>query len=303
MNVKGLRYFGAVAQFGSFTRAAETLGVAQSAVSMAVKKLENELGLQLIDRQDRSVTLTDEGRRLLHHARLVEQALADADLEMRELRGLGQGNVRVGIPGMMGSYFFPPVLMAFRHRYPDLDLTVIEGGTWELQRMLENKELDLGVIVEDFAPPELEIRPILRAEMLVVVASGHPLAAQQSVSYRTFFAQDLVMFKEGYFHRKVVDQLAREIDAQPRIVFETNLVPLIKQIVKQEFGVTTLLRMVVEEEPELTAIPFSEPVWLNLGIAWRRDGYLSRANRAFVDFLIEQLPEAQSRSGDEGETS
>lgn len=289
MNLRALRYFAQVAEANSFTRAAESLGVAQSAVSLAVKKLEQELGLQLIDRQDRSVNLTDEGRHLLRHARLIGQAVADAELEMSELKGLRQGEVRVGIPGMMGSYYFPPVLMAFRHRHPELNLSVIEGGTWELQRMLERKELDLGVIVEDFAPDDLEYRRILRAEMLVTVSREHPLAAMESVPYELFFEQDLVMFKEGYFHRKVVDQLAREIDAKPNIVFETNLIPLIKQIVKQEFGVTTLLGMVVSDEPDLVTIPFSEPVWLNLCIAWRRDGYLSRANQAFVDFVMEQM--------------
>lgn len=288
MNFKALQYFSTVAELGSFTQTAEKLGVAQSAVSMSVKKLEKELGLQLFLRHDRAVTLTDEGKRLLHHAQIIEQAVADATLEMQELKGLTQGSVRVGIPGMLGSYHFPPILMAFRHRYPDLNLSVIEGGTWELQQMLENRELDLSVIVEDFAPPELEIRRFLRAEMLVTVSRDDPLAKLDSITTEQFFQQDLVMFKEGYFHRKIVDRLAQETKAKPKIVFETNLIPLIKQIIKQEFGVSTLLGMVVEEDPDLVAIPFSDPVWLNLGIAWRKDGYLSQANRAFVEFVLEQ---------------
>lgn len=288
MNLNHLRYFASVAELGGFTRAAERLGIAQSAVSLAIKKLESDLGLQLLDRKDRTVTLTDEGRRLLHHARLIRKAVDDATLEMDELRGLTRGEVRVGIPGMLGSYYFPPVLMAFRHRYPELNLSVIEGGTWELQRMLERKELDLGVIVEDFAPPELEYRSLLSAEMLVTVARDHPLAARESIDFGTFFEQELVMFKEGYFHRKIVDDLARSIDATPNIVFETNLIPLIKQIVRQGFGVSTLLGMVVEGESDLVTLPFAEPVWLKLCIAWRRDGYLSRANRAFVDFVLDQ---------------
>ena len=288
MNLKSLRYFSTVAELSSFTRAAEILGVAQSAVSLSIKKLEDNLGLQLFDRQDRTIRLTDEGKRLLHHAALIQQAVADAEREMDDLKGLERGSVRVGIPGMMGSYFFPPILMAFRHRYPQLNLSVIEGGTGELQQMLENKELDLSVIVEDFAPPELETRHILRTQMMVTVSKEHPLANHTEISYDTFFEQDLVMFKEGYFHRMVIDQLACENNATPRIVFETNLTPLIKQIVKQEFAVSTLLGMAVEDDSELVTIPFKKPIWLNLCIAWRRSGYLSRANQAFVDFLLDQ---------------
>ncbi|CAG0911580.1 unnamed protein product, partial [Cyprideis torosa] len=110
-------------QLNSFSRAAESLNIAQSAVSASIKKLEQELGLLLFERRDRTIRLTDEGQCLLRHASTIQQTVADAELEMAELSGLKSGNVRVGIPGMLGSYHFPAILMAFRHRYPELDLS------------------------------------------------------------------------------------------------------------------------------------------------------------------------------------
>ncbi|MDI3324674.1 LysR family transcriptional regulator [Pontibacterium granulatum] len=288
MDIKPLRYFLAIAEANSFTKAAEKLHVAQPAISMAIKKLEAELDLTLFHRHERQISLTDEGRVLLQHSRRILQAIDDARLEMEELKGLTKGEVRVGIPSMLGSYHFPPILMAFRHRYPDLDLVVIEGGTWQLQQMLERGELDLAIIVAEFLPEELQAITFLREQMLVTVARDHPLATQESVSFGDFFNEELVMFKEGYFHRKIVDRVAATAGREPNISFETNLIPLIKAIVKQGFGISTLLGMVIEEDPELVGLPFSDPVWLDLSIAWRRDGYLSRANQAFVDFLLEQ---------------
>jgi len=288
MDLKQLRYFQAVAEAGSFTRAAQQLHVAQPAVSMGIRKLEEQLGLLLFQRQERKVRLTDEGQRLRQHAERILQAVDDAALEMAELRGLSQGEVRVGIPSMLGSYFFPPILMAFRHRYPTLKLTVIEGGTWQLQQMLERGELDLGVIVAEFVPPELEASTFLRAQMLVTVGQSHPFAGQDSVTPAQFFGEELVMFKEGYFHRRIVDRLAEVCGVSPEIGFETNLIPLIKSIVQQGFGISTLLEMVIQPDDQLVTRPFSEPVWLDLSIAWRRDGYLSQANRAFRDFVLEQ---------------
>lgn len=290
MDFKQLRYFHEIARLGSFTRAAEALYVAQPAVSVAIRKLETELDLTLFHRNDRKVTLTDEGARLLPHAQRILQAVSDAQLEMQELKGLTQGEVRVGIPGMLGSYYFPPILMAFRHRYPHLNLVVVEGGTWQLQQMLEGGELDLAVIVRDFVPPEVEAQTLLREEMRVIVAQDHRFAHQTSVSLPAFFAEELVMFRPGYFHRKIIDRLAQEAGVTPNIGFETNLLPLIKSIIKQGFGISTLLTMVVKEDPELVDLPFEQPLWLDLCIAWRREGYLSRANRAFVDFLLEQSP-------------
>ncbi|MDG9666754.1 LysR family transcriptional regulator [Hahella sp. CR1] len=287
MDIKSLRYFYEVARLGSFTRAAESLGVAQPAVSMALRKLETELTLTLLHRNDRRISLTDEGAILYRHAEKILRAADDAALEMSELKGLTRGEVRVGVPSMLGSFYFPPILMAFRHRYPTLNLSVIEGGTWRLQQMLEQGELDLGVIVAEFVPEELEARSFLREQMLVTVSQEHPFAKQQSVTPEQFFQEELVMFKEGYFHRKVVDRLAKAAGVTPNIGFETNLLPLIKSIIKQGFGISTLLGMVVEENESLVTIPFDTPIWLDLSIAWRRNGYLSRANQAFVEFLLE----------------
>ncbi len=286
MDIKPLRYFTEVARHASFTRAAEVLHVAQPAVSMAIRKLEAELELTLFHRTDRKVVLTDEGLRLLEHASRILQMMDDAQLEMQELRGLTRGEVRVGIPGMLGSYYFPPILMAFRHQHPNLRLSVVEAGTGRLREMLQEGVLDLAIIVADAVPDELEASVFLRQQMMVILPQDHALAQQRHISYKAFFNEELVLFQQGYFHRKAVDQIAKRGNCTPNIGFETNLLPLIKSIVKQGFGISTLLAMALRDDPELVAIPFEEPVWLDLSIAWRRQGYLSRANRAFVDFVL-----------------
>lgn len=124
---------------------------------------------------------------------------------------------------------------------------------------------------------------------MVVMADDHPLAACDSITPEDFFAQELVLFKEGYFHREVINRLLLETGLQPHIGFETNLIPLIKQIVKQGFGISTLLQMVIRDEPALVARPFSRPVLLDLSLAWRKGGYLSRANQTFIEFLAKEV--------------
>ncbi len=288
MDIKHLRYFKQVADQGSFTKAAALLHIAQPAISMTIKKLEEELALTLFHRQDRKVSLTDEGHHLYKHASRIIQATDDALLEMQELKGLIRGDVRVGIPSMLGSYYFPPILMAFRHRFPQLNLTVIDGGAGKLQQLLENGELDLAVIVDETTPSTLETEVFLREQMMVICPRDHAFSSLNSISYSDFFAEELVMFNSGYFHRNVVDRIAITSNTTPKISVETNLIPLIKSIVKQGFAISTLMSMVIENEPELIARPFTKPVWLDLSIAWRRDGYLSQANQTFVSFLLEQ---------------
>ena len=135
MDLRQLRVFVEVARLGSFTRAAEHLHVAQPAVSLSIRKLEEGLDLTLLNRQEKRVTLTAEGEALLAHARRILEDCAAAEAEMAELRGLGSGEVRVGIPPMMSSYFFPLIIREFRRRYPKLRLSVNGEGAASIQRM------------------------------------------------------------------------------------------------------------------------------------------------------------------------
>ncbi|ASP38857.1 LysR family transcriptional regulator [Bacterioplanes sanyensis] len=286
MDIRHLRYFKAVSDCGSFTRAAEQLHIAQPALSMAIRKLEAELELTLLHRRDRRVRLTDEGQRLYLHAQRMVQASEDAKLEMAELKGLQRGEVRVGVSSMLGSYYFPPVFMAFRQQYPQLTLSVTDAGTDRLRQLLLNGELDLAVIVDEDCPSELQAERFLSEQMLVTCGQDHPFATQHSIRSEDFFAQDLLLFKEGFFHRKVVERMARDGGFKPRISVETNLITLIKTMVSQGFGVSTLLPMVIDKTDNLITRSFAQPVWLHLSLAWRKDGYLSQANRTFADFML-----------------
>ena len=288
MDLRSLRYFITVVEQGGFSAAARKLHLAQPAVSMAIRKLEASLDLQLLHRHERRISLTDEGQVLLRHARRILQTAQDAEREMRELHALESGEVRVGIPSMLGSYYFPPILMAFRHRYPQLRLEVVEAGTRQLQKMIHRGDIDMGVIVADTPPEDLETHSFLKEQMMAVLPVDHPLSHCESIDYGAFFAEELVLFKEGYFHREVIDRLCAEAGVTPNIGFETNLIPLIKQIVSHGFGITTLLEMVVADDPRLTARPFRQSVWLDLSLAWRKGHLLSRANRTFADFVLEQ---------------
>ncbi len=288
MDLRQLRYFKTVIDEGSFTAAAQLLHVAQPAISVAIRKLEASLEMTLLQRGERRITATTEGEVLLGHAERILEMTHAAELEMSELKGLTKGEVRIGIPSMLGSYFFPPILMGFKHHYPALRLSVYEQGTRRLQAMIRAGELDLGVVVADAPPEDLQTRFLTRQEMVACVPQDHPFANQPSITMEEFFDQELVVFKEGYFLREFIDRFSLRQQRKPIIAFETNLIPLTKAIVRQGFAITTFLRMVLEQDAQqdLVAVPFSEPVFLDLSLAWKKQGYLSRADRAFMDYVL-----------------
>ncbi|MBB3140280.1 LysR family transcriptional regulator [Halomonas organivorans] len=284
-DLRSLSVFLAVVDHGGFSAAARSLHLAQSAVSQTIANLEHRLDLALFHRHERRIALTAEGEALVGHARDLLARADAAHLAMRELNELVKGELRIGIPSMLGSYYFPPLLMGFKARHPGIRLTVVEAGARRLQGLIADGELDLGVVIDDGASRHLTRQPLAREEMVVCVPRDHPLAGRSGITPEAFFAEPLVVFQDGYFHREFIDALARETGADAQVAFESNLIPLTKAIVRQGFGITTFLRRVVEE-PELAAVSFDPPAWLSLSLAWKESAYLSRAERAFVDFAL-----------------
>ena len=125
--------------------------------------------------------------------------------------------------------------------------------------------------------------------MVAAVAKDHHLADYKQIDYETFFDQELVMFKVGYFHREVIDSLCKKYHHKAKYSFETNLLTMILNIVKNEFAITALLELVTDQESDIVAIPFTKPIYLDLALAWRKEGYLSIANRHFVDFTLNEV--------------
>lgn len=282
---KPLRHFLAVAEHGNFTQAAKALHIAQPALSISIKKLEQSLELTLFRRGEKQVTLTNEGQVLFAHAKRIAQQFHDTQLAMDELKGLEKGEVRLGAPSMMGSYFFPQVLMAFKSQYPNLKLTLIDAGTESIREMLLNGELDIGVINDADVPDDLETDHLLDSEMMAVVGTTHEFSKKTSLTFEEFFQEELILFKPGYFHRDFIDSVHQEHGFDMNIAFESNLLPMILSILKQEFAITALLELVTQHEKDVVGVPFDPPVKLKLALAWRKAGYLSKADRTFIDFV------------------
>lgn len=300
MEIRQLQFFVAIAKLRNFTKAAEALHIAQPAVSMAIHKLEDELDSTLFNRSNRQVSLTAEGEIFLAHAQRILADLKTASLEMANLSGLHKGEVRLGIPPMMSTYFFPGLIREFKERYPQLQVEVSGEGAGSIQRKIHQGELDMGVIAGGQVPDTLEVRFILREEVVACLPPGHSFAGRDAITLAEFAAQPLIMFKQGYYQREMLLELFRDLpDREPDVVFETNLFSLVKSLVKQGLGVATLLRMVTVDDADLCTLSFAPPLHLDLMLAWKKGAALSHANRAFVDFLMTRLQPYQGQIPDQ----
>jgi DNA-binding transcriptional LysR family regulator len=289
LDIRRLRYFCELASIGNFTQTAARLSIAQPALSMAIKKLEEEVGLKLINRAERRMTLTSEGQVLFKHATLILETVQEAERELQELKGIDAGVVQFGAPSMLSSYYLPGVLAAFKQRYPGVRVNLIEAGTASLQQMLLEGELDLALIRTDKAHEQIRVVELFEEEVVACVPRQHHFTQQPQITLEAFCREPLVLFREGYFLRESVSHYSRRQQITLDIRFETNLVELLKSLVLQNVGISTGLSMILNQQDELVAIPFQPRIPLYIGLGWKSNHYLSKASQAFLTFMQQNL--------------
>ena len=285
MNLKRLEYFCQLAVLGNFTRAAQAVGIAQPALTVAIQKLEQEVGLKLINRADKNSLLTAEGGVLYKLATQLLSQAKQVELELEELKELERGTIRFGVSAMMGSYYFPKILTKFQQKYPKIKIHLVDQGTAALEKMLLNSELDLALVRGDLENLQLRYTELINEEVVAGMVSSHHLATEQTISLAQFCQQPLVLFHEGYFLREVVSQYAKKYHLSLDIRMETNLIELQKSLVRNEVGITTCLSRILENEKQITSTPFDPKIEFKLSLAWKKNHYLSKASKVFMTYL------------------
>lgn len=289
MDFKRLYYFTVLAQTGNFTKAAEKLGIAQSALSMSIQKLEKQLTLKLINRAERKMSITSDGEILLTHAHKILASVKQAEVQLQELKGLGLGSINLGVSAMIGSYYLPETLALFKQRYPGIQINIHEAGTATLAKMLLEGELDLAMIRADRKNENIRCITLAKEQIVACVPLDHEFAKCSSITLDQFCRQPLVLFREGYFLREAVSSYCQQHRITPDIRFETNLIELLKSLVRKKVGISTCLPIILDQHCELVPVPFSPRIPLHLGIGWKASHHLSQASQALVTFLKAEM--------------
>jgi len=282
-----LKYFNDLSITGSYSKSAQRLGIAQPALSIAIRKLEEEVGLKLINRTDRQMTLTSDGRMLLKHVQTILASINEASRELTELKGLEYGEINIGASAMLSTYYLPQWLLAFKKQYPGILIRLYEAGTNDLERMVIDGKLDLALLQSDNENPAIRYRPHIKEQVVACLPAFHPLADKTTLSIEDFCQQPVVLFRKGYYLRESIEKRAKEAGLTLNIQFETNLVDLLKQLVSQEIGIATSLEMIIGNDASLCTRPFDPPITLELAWSWKKNHYLSKASQALLDFLVQ----------------
>src|SRR5216684_882679 len=201
MELHQLRYFCAVAETGSFSRAAEQSHVSQPSLSQQIMKLEEELGARLFDRLGRSVRLTELGKTFLPRARAVLRELEAAKGDVVERKDFVGGPVTVGIIPTVGPYFLPPFLTSFSRKFPQVRFTVVEEITPALLDRLRAGAIDVAILALPIRGHEFETAPLLTERLFAALPKNHKLAKRRSLVLKDLRSEPFLLLRDGHCFR------------------------------------------------------------------------------------------------------
>ncbi len=287
MELMQLEMFVAMVEEGSFHKAAERVFRTQPAVSIAIRKLEQELGCQLFDRANRNAcVLTDTGEVMYGFAKQLLNLRDEAIITLQQLHNLQSGRIRIGANESTGLYLLPRLILAFREQYPKIKIEVFRQLSARLPQELRQRNLDFAIL--SFLPDanDLEATPMMRDELVLIASPQHALASRERVHIRDLGSANFIAHNARSPSREKVIEAFRRFQTPLNITIEIATIETVKRFVAMNMGLAFVPQMCVQEEVErgeLLVVPvegfrYERTLW---AVRRRTDAH-SHAAQAFM---------------------
>jgi len=273
----------AVVDAGVITEAADRLGVTQPALSRRIRQLEAYLGVVLLSRGRKGVSLTSAGERVAAEARVLVERFDHLRGEVAAHQRLEGGTVRLGGGATAVSFLLPPAIAAFQAEHPGVRFQVKEAGSREVEQDVVSGRLELGLVTLPVHHRELEVHPLTEDRIVAVCRQDHPLASHPTVPVEKLAGLGLVGFEAGSAIRQIIDAALRDAGVEMNVVMELRSIPAIVRMVAITGNLAFVSRMGVEQEPDVHVLRVRGlDIRRQLAVIARRGAVLSPAARAFA---------------------
>lgn len=295
IELRQLKTFCTVAETGSFTKAAEELGYAQSSITAQIQSLEDELETRLFERLGRNIILSNNGKRLLVYARQIINLSSEAK---EVITGTStKGTLTIGAPESLCVYRLPGILGEYRKRYPDVEIVVRTGACSDIFSWLKNNDIDISFLIgRELSFPHLIIESLISEPIALLSGPGHPLAEKGSVTPLDIIGEHLILTDKGLTnscYRAVFEEMLIEARVQPKAILEYGSVEAIKKCVISGLGITVLPLIAVRDEltrNELVNLHWRGPDFnIKTQMLYHKNKWLSPSMLALIDLTRELL--------------
>lgn len=288
MELRDLKSFIEVANYKSFTKAASHSYLSQPALSKAVKKLEEELHVELFDRSRRQLKLTDAGKIVYQQGIKALSSLSELTVLLDELINIAAGEIKIGVPPLIGTLFFPSIARNFSEQYPKVVLELVELGAKLIEDLVEEGQIDVGIIVLPSDEAKFNISPFVKDEFVLYIHKDRALAQQPFVSLHQLQDEKFILFSREFTLHDYIRRACIASGFTPTVSYQSSQWDLIIELVASQLGIAILPKSIYykQNNPNIRIVPLRNPtlIW-ELGIITKKDSYHSFALRE----LLKQL--------------
>lgn len=284
MNINHLRYFEEVCRQGSITRASETCHISQPSITAAINGLEKEIGCKLFSRINNRLHLTDEGEEFRALTAKFLQQFNDFYEKACDLSANRTVTLRLGVPSVMGTFFFQKIIPDFHIHHPEIHLEIYEIATIDGINMLHNAELDfmLGINNES-CYTNCDSKLIFTTELQLAISKEHALAGEKKITSEMVEGLPLVIISKGSYHYKAIKNAFEGRDLN--IIMHSSQISTIKYMVTGNNAATIIYKDVFQNNPDICCIPLEQPMPAQVHVFWQKNIYLSSAMRTFISYI------------------
>ncbi len=286
MEFQQLRYACAVADTGSFSRAAERCQIAQPSLSQQIQKLEEDLGVRLFDRLGRSIRLTEAGRAFLPHARSVLEQIEAARSSVTVQHADVRGSVSVGVIPTIAPYLMPAYAAAFTEKFPEAKMRIVEEMTPVLVEGLRDLSIDLAILALPLRHKDLEIVPLRTEPVFAALPKSHPRAGSESLSLKDLRGEPFVMLRDGHCFRDLSVAACSSAKIKPTIAFETGQFSSVLAMVGAGVGISMMPEMALDRGADCCYVRLTDArARRSIVLATLRGRSFNRVQKAFREWV------------------
>ncbi|WP_445491082.1 LysR substrate-binding domain-containing protein [Niallia sp. 03133] len=288
MEIRQLKYFIEVVKHKNITKASESLHISQPALSKVIKSLEEEIGITLIHRSNKTHELTDAGQIVFDYAKKIIAQVDEMSTTLLDMTNLRRGSINIGIPPIIGSLFFPRVIASFHRSYPNIQINIKEYGAAKVAKSVEAGEFEIGVSVLPISNDALNIFPFVQEEMKLIVNEQHPLSSRKVVHMKELKEEEFIFYSEEFALYEIMRKKCIHAGFEPNIIFRSSQWDFIVEIVAANLGITMLPQSICNRtnNSQVSIIDLKPVTKWELAIITKKDRYLTEAGRRFIDFVL-----------------
>jgi len=294
MNLRALQYFVKLSDLRHFSRAAEACFVSQPTLSTQIRKLEDELGVQLVERSPRKIMLTPVGEEIADRARTVLNEVNQIRAVARRAGDPADGNLRIGLFPTLAPYLLPHVIPTIRKQYPNLKLQLVEEKTEEIINMLQQGELDAALVALPINDDGLEMKILFEEPFVLALPGEHPLGSKSDITLEDLKGTELLLLDEGHCLRDHALEVCALAGAHERVDFHATSMETLRQMVAANVGITLMpilsVKPPIAQTSNLVTKKFASPApSRTIAMVWRNSSALSDFLRVLAD-CFKNLP-------------